>query len=154
MSVFGVRSYQGPSAEPVAGWHELAACVGEDPDLFHPVGDVWRAGAENAAKEICARCPVVAACLAFGKESGDQWGIYGGMTAEERTSRRPMRTPLGGKPEVLVCHAGHPRNAANTGEYANGRRYCRVCKRISSRERETAQRALLRTTRDAAGASC
>jgi len=38
------------------GWHERAACRGEDPDLFFPeAGDTI---ATRKARAICARCPV------------------------------------------------------------------------------------------------
>lgn len=69
--------------------------------LFFP-----RPGAQNAvraAKEICARCPVKAECLAIARRAEDgratmsRYGIYGGLTAAERAhlTRKPKRGAMG-----------------------------------------------------------
>ena len=59
-----------------------AACTTADPDLFFPEdGDEW---SERRAKTLCAGCPVRATCLAGALARGEEYGIFGGLTAEER----------------------------------------------------------------------
>lgn len=41
-----------------------------------------------AAKANCYACPVLAECLEGALASGEQWGIWGGLTAAERTTIR------------------------------------------------------------------
>ncbi len=48
------------------------------------------------AKALCRQCPVKAACLAEAERIEDgvadrTWGIWGGLTPEERISRRGRR---------------------------------------------------------------
>ncbi|WP_446677701.1 WhiB family transcriptional regulator, partial [Streptomyces galbus] len=51
-------------------WLTEAACVGEDPELFFPVGSTGPALEDvAAAKRVCARCPVIADCLAYAPAS-------------------------------------------------------------------------------------
>jgi WhiB family redox-sensing transcriptional regulator len=66
-------------------WLRSAACVGEDPELFFPVGTTGPALREiAAAKRICARCPVIMQCLGFALSSGQTSGVWGGTCEEER----------------------------------------------------------------------
>lgn len=70
------------------GWRGRAACAGSDPELFYPegAGPVVREQIE-AAKRICAGCPVRELCLAevMGSEDpGLRWGVVGGLSAAER----------------------------------------------------------------------
>jgi WhiB family redox-sensing transcriptional regulator len=65
-----------------------AACRNEDPELFFPLTDVGPGARQAAeAKAVCARCPVVSACLAYAVEHGLAYGVFGGLTGSER--RRP-----------------------------------------------------------------
>lgn len=66
-------------------WRSQAACRGTDPELFFPVGrdDVERPETD-AAKEICAGCPVVDECLAYALTTRQPDGIWGGLTTSER----------------------------------------------------------------------
>ncbi|MER5378139.1 WhiB family transcriptional regulator [Streptomyces sp. NPDC002132] len=69
----------------VMEWLRSAACVGEDPELFFPVGTSGPALRDAAdAKRVCARCRVTAACLAFALESPPTSGVWGGTDEEER----------------------------------------------------------------------
>jgi WhiB family transcriptional regulator, redox-sensing transcriptional regulator len=65
------------------------ACRQADPELFFPVSTAQgpaRRQAE-AAKAICAQCPVRAMCLTYALEVMPE-GIWGGTTSEERRSAR------------------------------------------------------------------
>jgi len=66
------------------GWMPRGACQGEDPELFFPIAATGPALAQViAAKAVCFRCAVRAACLAYALATG-QAGIWGGTTHEER----------------------------------------------------------------------
>lgn len=68
-----------------ADWAEHAACRDLDPELFFPVG-LTGPGWEQlqAAREVCARCPVVRSCLDWALEAGVSDGVWGGTTPDER----------------------------------------------------------------------
>jgi WhiB family transcriptional regulator, redox-sensing transcriptional regulator len=77
------------------GWRSRAACRGDDPELFFPIGSSGRAALEQiaAAKAICIRCPVREACLRFALDTGQDYGVWGGLTEDERrTPRRRERS--------------------------------------------------------------
>ncbi|MGY6019931.1 WhiB family transcriptional regulator [Streptomyces spinosirectus] len=79
--------------DPAPPWHERAACLGQDPELFFPVGDRGPALVQiDEAKAVCRRCPVVEQCLRWALNAGQVDGIWGGTTESERraTSRRDV----------------------------------------------------------------
>jgi Transcription factor WhiB len=59
---------------------DQAACAETDPEVFFPVDN----GSHLPAKAICGSCVERCRCLAWALESGQQFGIYGGMTPHER----------------------------------------------------------------------
>ena len=66
-------------------WRSVAACRSAEPDLFFPVsGSASNLPQVAEAKAICARCPVRRQCLAFALRTVQLYGIWGGMTEEER----------------------------------------------------------------------
>ena len=66
-----------------------AACRGEDPELFFPVTETGPGARQVArAKAVCARCPIVSACLAFALDNGLTDGVFGGKSASERRNLR------------------------------------------------------------------
>ncbi|MFB6863005.1 WhiB family transcriptional regulator [Streptomyces virginiae] len=72
-------------------WRHEAACWWEDPDLFFPVGSGGPALLQiEEAKAVCHRCPVRETCLQWALEGGQDFGVCGGMSEEERrrTARR------------------------------------------------------------------
>lgn len=73
-------------------WRAEAACVGENLDVFFPLGDqATHHALSNQAKEICARCPVMATCRAWALRTSPEFGIFGGLTAHERRLVREGR---------------------------------------------------------------
>jgi WhiB family transcriptional regulator, redox-sensing transcriptional regulator len=87
------------------GWRARAACRGEDPELFFPVGSVGPALAHIAeAKQVCAQCPVREACLNFALSTGQNYGIWGGLTEDERRTLRRRRQRAAARRPT----AGHP----------------------------------------------
>ena len=72
-------------------WMGDAACRNADPDLFiGPEGEkpATQEMRENAARMICARCPVTGPCADWAFRTGDHFSISGGMTPEERANDR------------------------------------------------------------------
>jgi WhiB family redox-sensing transcriptional regulator len=66
------------------GWMPGGACRGKDPELFFPITAAGPALAQIvAAKAVCFRCVVRAACMSYAITTG-QAGIWGGTTEEER----------------------------------------------------------------------
>ena len=70
-------------------WRDRAACRDEDPELFFPIGTTGSAvhQIENA-KAVCRGCPVEQQCLAWALTTGQDAGIWGGLTADERRGLR------------------------------------------------------------------
>lgn len=74
-----------------ADWREAAACIGVDDKIFFPEA-VRNSGAH--AKAICAGCPVRTTCLNHALDTGEEYGIWGGMGEDERRKlRRRMTRP-------------------------------------------------------------
>jgi WhiB family redox-sensing transcriptional regulator len=74
-------------------WRHRSACLQEKPDMFFPIGQAAPALAQGkAAKQVCARCEVREACLAWALEAGLDHGILGGLTEHERRELRRART--------------------------------------------------------------
>ncbi|MDH4160493.1 MAG: WhiB family transcriptional regulator [Actinomycetota bacterium] len=73
-------------------WHRQATCLTVDPELFFPSGTTGASARQiNHAKQICVSCPVRTACLEFALESRQDYGVWGGLTEEERRSLRRSR---------------------------------------------------------------
>lgn len=67
-------------------WMRWASCAEVEPDLFFP-----EAGSPGAAaKRVCARCPVRRRCLRAAIERGEEFGVWGGLTAAERNEPQPL----------------------------------------------------------------
>lgn len=66
-------------------WREVAACRDEDPELFFPIGTSGPAVMQaEQAREVCRDCPAIGYCALFAFEAGQDSGVWGGMTEEER----------------------------------------------------------------------
>ena len=66
-------------AELTGQWRQYARCLGADPDLFYPPSD----DAAEAAKAICAVCPVREPCLEYAVTAREKEGVWGGRTEKE-----------------------------------------------------------------------
>jgi hypothetical protein len=69
----------------IPDWHQHAACQKHDPELFF--ADPSDAQRIQAAKRICAGCPVRSACLAdvmAWEQPSTRYGVVGGLSAQER----------------------------------------------------------------------
>jgi WhiB family redox-sensing transcriptional regulator len=76
-------------------WRHRASCDGENPELFFPVGTDGPALLQIAnAKTVCRRCPVSAECLRWALERGEDAGVWGGTTEEERRALQRRRSRI------------------------------------------------------------
>nr|WP_308379306.1 WhiB family transcriptional regulator [Streptomyces sp. ISL-43] len=76
-------------------WQSRAACrdLGST-RFFHPAGERGedREERDAAAKRVCAGCPVRTACLDYALRTREPFGVWGGLTEEERRALpRPSR---------------------------------------------------------------
>lgn len=73
-------------APTVVDWRQRAACAAPDvdPEWFFPEPG----HTANLARQVCARCPVKAPCLADALAWSDEHGIRGGLTPRERRRLR------------------------------------------------------------------
>ena len=80
------------------GWMSRGACRAEDPEIFFPTAAAGPVLAQvRSAKAVCGRCPVRANCLSYAGMTGQDDGIWGGTTKEERWPlRHPRHHPLRG----------------------------------------------------------
>lgn len=69
-------------------WDVEAACQSADPELFFPNSSF---ADTRAAKRICRGCPVRVQCLEFALSSRLEYGVWGGLTENERRSLRRSR---------------------------------------------------------------
>jgi len=89
-------------ALPPVSRHRDIACAGLPWQVFYPGPG---RGFEEA-RQVCGRCRHVEECLSWALESGQQHGMWGGASPEEREVMRPLgprgrgRRPLaeGGRP--------------------------------------------------------
>ncbi len=89
-------------------WRHKAVCRDEDPELFFPVGNSGPALAQIAdAKLVCNRCPVTTECLTWALDSGQDAGVWGGMSEDERRALKRRNARTGPAP-------GSERNSAPT----------------------------------------
>ncbi|WP_153505671.1 WhiB family transcriptional regulator [Cumulibacter manganitolerans] len=76
-------------------WRHRAICRDEDPELFFPIGNTGPALRQiEDAKSVCRRCPVTEQCLSWALTSGQDSGVWGGLSEDERRAlkRRQART--------------------------------------------------------------
>ena len=73
-------------------WVYRARCKDEDRELFFPVGATGPSVAQvEMAKAICAVCDVRKDCLEWALSTGQDSGVWGGLTEEERRAVRRAR---------------------------------------------------------------
>lgn len=88
-----VRSAHGLTTPRAAAWQDSAACRGGDADLFFPNGDSGpNLLAIEQAKNICRACPVLEACAQWADAERVEYGIFGGLTEQERKAARRAAT--------------------------------------------------------------
>lgn len=79
---------------PVTDWRSRAACLGADPDLFFPDGEIGHGPKRQAerAKAVCWRCPVQVTCLEWSVVTRQPYGVWGGADESERRAEVRRRS--------------------------------------------------------------
>ncbi|OKK21215.1 WhiB family transcriptional regulator [Streptomyces sp. CB00455] len=76
-----------PAREEDGPWHAEAVCRRDEAGLFFAPSKeptAARLSREDAAKRVCARCPVMVACREHALLQPEPYGVWGGLTAAER----------------------------------------------------------------------
>ena len=131
-----VREFRYAVAPEYAPWMANAACKDMDPDLFFPERPTG-SHAYDRARAICASCPVLEECRAWGDRVEGAvppswwYGMLAGETPHARRARR--HRPKQPKYRKPTCRHGHLYNEENTlfQKLPNGKihRKCRACNR-------------------------
>jgi WhiB family redox-sensing transcriptional regulator len=86
-------------------WPNKAACKDEDPELFFAIYPKSKQGLAQIeeARAVCNRCPVIDECLRWALETGQDAGVWGGMSEDERRAikRRQNRLKDVGKASII-----------------------------------------------------
>ena len=70
-------------------WRSRAACLDKDPELFFPVGNTGPALLQiEEAKTVCRSCEVIDVCLKWAIETGQDSGVWGGTSEDERRAMK------------------------------------------------------------------
>ncbi len=73
----------------LSDWRHKAACRNEDPELFFPVGATGPAVLQaEEAKKVCMRCNVREECLQWALDNGQDHGVWGGKSEDERRAMK------------------------------------------------------------------
>ena len=94
-------------------WRHDAACRDVDPELFFPIGNTGPALLQieeakavcrrcdvlallqiEEAKAVCRRCDVVDECLQWALETGQDAGVWGGLSEDERRALKRRNARL------------------------------------------------------------
>jgi WhiB family redox-sensing transcriptional regulator len=88
------RCARWPEGVDIMDWRHEAACREVDPELFFPIGNSGPALLQiEEAKQVCRRCSVMDECLRWAIDSGQDAGVWGGLSEDERRAlkRRTIR---------------------------------------------------------------
>lgn len=73
--------------------HGQPVCMTSDPEAWFPdKGNLDRAN--KMAIEHCRQCPVQRECLIYALTANEPYGIYGGLTAQERRKLKKKSPPV------------------------------------------------------------
>ena len=63
--------------------------------MFFPIGSSGAAlNQVEQARQVCRSCPVSTACLEWALQAGVEYGVWGGLSEEERRPLRRTRQSL------------------------------------------------------------
>jgi len=95
-----------PANRRAADWRTRAACT-TDPDAMFPSSNPAEI---ETAKSYCRRCPSIDLCLQWALNTGQEYGVWGGLSeGERRALRRRRRTAA---PISIDDYTGTPRTLA------------------------------------------
>lgn len=119
-------------------WRDHAACAGMDTDMWFPTTTGARPDPEAIA--LCRNCPVRVECLEYAIVVGEQYGVWGGLTAKQlRGIRKRRGLPPHARPStfdtVTTCGEYHGTTTGARRHYRAGEPPCRACRRANNRDR-------------------
>lgn len=62
-------------------WMDDALCAQTDPELWFPE----KGESATRARQICGQCPIRQRCAEYALETGQEYGVWGGLNAAERS---------------------------------------------------------------------
>lgn len=86
-------------------WRSMGACQSEPVELFFHSEETPRGQRrrnEREAARICEECPVLATCRAHALRTGERYGVWGGLTENQRL-RILSGSPFPSGREALVA---------------------------------------------------
>jgi WhiB family transcriptional regulator, redox-sensing transcriptional regulator len=86
-------------------WQYQGACRQVDPSVFfHPEGERGpaRRRRDDAAKAVCASCPVMTQCRQHALTVREPYGVWGGMTEDEREAYYAKAKKAAAGPTVVA----------------------------------------------------
>ena len=100
-----------PGRQPMS-WAAHGMCASADPELFFP-----DPGADaSEARAICRACPVRRICLDYALDTHQKFGIWGGMTENQRRRLRRDRDDHPARPVALPAEPA-PSPVAGPGRH-------------------------------------
>lgn len=88
LQVTAVPPQRVPAREDQDGpWHAEAVCRRDEAGLFFAPSKeptAARLSREDAAKRVCARCPVMVECREHALIQPEPYGVWGGLTEDDR----------------------------------------------------------------------
>jgi WhiB family redox-sensing transcriptional regulator len=71
----------------------IPACMQTDPEVFFPDGNNEGWNETRKAKAMCSTCPVIYECAVYALKAEENYGVWGGLSANElRQIRRGHRS--------------------------------------------------------------
>ena len=113
-------------------WVADAACGTEPPEKFFPAkGEITA-----HAKLVCRRCPVIDACRDYALNAPEKlFGVWGGMSEEDRAKLRKANRPSTPKPPKVYAGGSCGTAAGYRAHYRAGQIPCADCRRAAARRR-------------------
>lgn len=110
-------------------WRTQAACLDSDPSVFFPP----QHGSAAAARQICSGCGVRDECLQWALDTGQKFGIYGGLIPRERRTIRMGRVPDGFK-RCSKCATVRPQDEFHANALTSDglSSWCKPCRKKTS----------------------
>ena len=107
-------------------WMAQAACIGKTADLFYP--ERHDAVEVKYAVAICQACPVRQECLAHAIATGEDHGVWGGLTPGQRWDHAHGQAPRRqGRPPTMRPIV-HGTAAGYQAHYRRGTDPCQPCR--------------------------
>lgn len=79
---------QPPVLDAPPAWVERALCAQTDPEAFFPE----KGGSTRQAKKVCRACEVQTDCLEYALSKHERWGVWGGLSEQERRRKKKAMT--------------------------------------------------------------